>query len=159
MLSMKSDEEIMQELVKYAHLKIVKNNAYPFCTFIVKNGVILAKGYNIRVNAYGDKTMHGEMEAMRRATTALANNLDLSGCTLYSTCEPCLACFESALWTKTKRFVIGITHDDFPEYFHDHPYTIEDYEIDNPGDIEVVRNVCHEQNINLFQLAKEIYGW
>jgi guanine deaminase len=154
--------EIMSELIKYAYEKMDKNNAYPFCAFIVKNGVIVSKGYNSRVNDYGDKTMHGEMEALSKANKALVSKhlvvLD-KGYELYSTCEPCLACFDSALWADVKRFVFAVDHSDFPEYFHDHDYNIEDYEKENPNEISVDRKVLHKEGLELFKKAKEKYGW
>lgn len=157
-----TEEKIMRELIDYAHKKIEKNNAYPFCALVVKNGVIISRGYNSRVNDFGDKTMHGEMEALTKANKALKQKLLVildKGYELYSTCEPCLACFDTALWANIKSFVFAVDHTDFPEYFHDHPYNIEDYEKDNPGEIKVVRKVLHDEGIELFKKAKEKYGW
>lgn len=58
-----TEEKIMRELVDYAHQKMEKNNAYPFCAFVVKNGVIISRGYNSRVNDYGDKTMRSNLNS------------------------------------------------------------------------------------------------
>jgi tRNA(Arg) A34 adenosine deaminase TadA len=156
------ETEIMKQLIAYAHEKMDKNNAYPFASFIVKEGVIISRGYNSKINLFGDKTTHGEMEALSKANKSLLQKHLVilgKGYELYSTCEPCLACFDSALWADIAKFVFSVDHRDFPDYFHDHPYNIEDYEKDNPGAIKVVRRVLHEEGIELFKQAKLKYGW
>lgn len=152
----------MKELIEYAFEKMEKNNAYPFCAFVVKDGVVISRGYNERVNLYGDITTHGEMEALSKANKSLKQKrlvvLD-KDYELYSTCKPCLACFDTALWANIKKFIFSVDHNDFPNYFHDHPYNIENYEKDNPGEIVVVRRILHDQGLKLFKTAKEKYGW
>lgn len=158
-----SDEEIMKQLFDYAYEKLIHHNAYPFCAFIAKEGVIISKGYNDRVNAYGDKTMHGEMEAIRRAMKSVRkDSKDLvfdKTYTLYSTCEPCLACFETALWANIGRIVFSVDHNDFPEYFHDHNYTLDDYVKNHPEGARIIKGVLKEEGVNLFKFAKRKYGW
>ncbi len=154
-----SNEELMHKLIEFAYEKMEKNNAYPFCAFIVKNGEIISRGYNSRVNEYGDKTMHGEMEAMKKAGRSLQTGIDLSGYELWGTCKPCLACFDTALWGGIKTFVYSVDNTDFPDYFHDYTYDIEDFERDNPGEIKIVKYLLRQEGIKLFKAAKEKYGW
>lgn len=157
-----TDEQIMKQLLAYAREKMEKNNAYPFAAFVVRNGVIVSRGYNRKVNLYGDKTSHGEMEAMSAANRSLEHKQYVvlpEGYELFSTCEPCLACFDSALWANIKKFVFSVDHHDFPDYFHDHPYNIANYEQDNPGEIKVVKKVLHEQGRKLFKEAQQKYSW
>lgn len=158
---MNLDEKIMDELIGYAHEKMDKNNAYPFCSFVVKGEVVISRGYNSRIQDYGDKTTHGEMEAFSKAARALKLRDLIFGkeFTLYSTCEPCLACFDTALWHKIGRIVYSVDHKNFPEYFNDHPYNIEDFQKENPDFIEIERHVLKEEGIELFKKAKEKYGW
>ena len=57
---------------------------------IVKDGKIVGRGYN-HVRAHNDPTAHAEVMAIRDA----CNNLeifDLTGCELYTSCEPCPMC-------------------------------------------------------------------
>jgi tRNA(Arg) A34 adenosine deaminase TadA len=63
-MAMSQKESIMNLLIHYGYEKMEKNNAYPFCAFVVKSGVIISKGYNNKVNLYGDITTHGEMEGL-----------------------------------------------------------------------------------------------
>ncbi len=154
--------EIMKELLDYARSIMVHKQAYPFAACIVKNGEIISRAYNKEVNLTGDKTTHGEMEAINIANKTLKHKQIVimeDGYELYSTCEPCLACFDTALWANVKTFVFSVDHTDFPEYFNDHPYTISTYETDNPGAIQVSRKILHTEGIQLFSEAKKTYGW
>lgn len=156
-----NDEQIMEELIAYGYEKMDKNNAYPFCAFVVKNGVVISRGYNSKVNLFGDKTTHGEMEAFSAAckTLQLKDLMFGKEYSLFTTCEPCLACFDTALWHRVGKIVFSVNHNDFPEYFHDHKYTIENFQNDNPGFIEIKDNVLHDKGVELFRKAKEKYGW
>ena len=68
----------------------------PFGSIIVKNDTIIAEGSN-EVTLINDPTAHGEIVAIRQACKSL-NNFDLSGCELYSTCEPCPMCLSAIYW-------------------------------------------------------------
>lgn len=151
----------MAELIEFAKNKMEKKRVYPFCAFVVKDGVVISRGYNERVILYGDITTHGEMEAIRRAAKVLQRVEPpyLTGYSLYSTCEPCLACFDTVLWCGINEIVVSVDHYDFPEYFHRHPYMVENFAVDFPGKIKYQTKVLHERGIRLFKEAKKKYGW
>jgi len=76
----------------------------PFgAVLVAADGTKVAVGQN-RVTRDNDPTAHAEVVAMRRAG-ALIENFDLSGLTLYSSCEPCPMCMASALWARVDRVV------------------------------------------------------
>ena len=62
----------------------------PFGAVIVKDGRVVAKGAN-RVVVNNDPTAHAEVVAIRNACREL-ETFDLSGCTVYASCEPCPMC-------------------------------------------------------------------
>lgn len=55
-----------------------------------------------------DITAHAEVHALREACRALGT-IDLAGCTLYSSCEPCPMCFSAIHWANIDRIVYGAT--------------------------------------------------
>lgn len=71
-------------------------------------GNILAQGTN-RVFTEFDPTSHGETNAIREATKKLRKT-DLSGCTLYSSLEPCPMCCWAIIDSKISRLVLGGRH-------------------------------------------------
>lgn len=77
----------------------------PFGACIVRDGRVVACRHNA-VWATTDSTAHAEVEAIRAACRTLAT-VDLSGCLIYSTCEPCLMCFGAIHWAKMGTIVYG----------------------------------------------------
>lgn len=82
----------------------------PFGACIVRDGRVVACEHNV-VWATTDITAHGEVNAIRVACKALGT-IDLSGCTIYSTCEPCPMCFSAIHWAKIPTIVFGARIED-----------------------------------------------
>ena len=85
------DTEIFNILMENTN-KSLENNDVPVGAVIVKDGKVLAFGYNTREkdqNVLG----HAEINAMLEAQKIL-NNWNLSGCDLYVTLVPCSMCLE-----------------------------------------------------------------
>ncbi|WP_435016147.1 nucleoside deaminase [Tundrisphaera sp. TA3] len=82
----------------------------PFGSIIVRGGEVIATAHNT-VWRDTDPTAHAEVNCVRAAAKALAT-IDLSGCTLYSTCEPCPMCLSAILWARIDRVVFGATTAD-----------------------------------------------
>ncbi len=62
----------------------------PFGAVIVQDGRVVGEGLNHSVANF-DPTSHGEIEAIRDACKRLAR-VELTGCDLYTSCEPCALC-------------------------------------------------------------------
>lgn len=85
-------------------------NGGPFGAVVVKDGRLVATGTN-RVTADHDPTAHAEVTVLRAAGRALGTN-DLSGCTLYASCQPCPMCQTAAWWARVDRVVYAATAAD-----------------------------------------------
>jgi tRNA(Arg) A34 adenosine deaminase TadA len=82
------DEAFMRRAISLGEkAALVEGTGGPFGCVIVKDGKIVAEGSN-HVVTENDPTWHGEMEAIRTAAGNLGT-FNLSGCTLYTTGEPC----------------------------------------------------------------------
>lgn len=68
----------------------------PFGAVIVRDGAVVATGVN-RVTANCDPTAHAEVQAVRAACQKL-EDFRLTGCTVYSSCEPCPMCLSALYW-------------------------------------------------------------
>ena len=77
----------------------------PVGAVIEREGEVIAEGIEA-VKARGDVTAHAEIEAVRRACTRLGT-LDLSGCTLYTSVEPCPMCAYAIRLARISRVVSG----------------------------------------------------
>jgi tRNA(Arg) A34 adenosine deaminase TadA len=79
----------------------------PFGAAVVKNGKVVAATHNT-VWRDTDPTCHAEVNAIRQAATAL-DTINLTGCVMYTTCEPCPMCLSAIHWAKFTRCVFGAT--------------------------------------------------
>jgi len=82
----------------------------PFGSVIVRDGVVVAATHNT-VWRDSDPTAHAEVNCIRTASRAL-RTIDLSGCDLYSSCEPCPMCLSAIHWAKIRRVVFGAGIED-----------------------------------------------
>jgi len=82
----------------------------PFGCVIVKDNKIISEGSN-KVTSTNDPTAHGEIVAIREACLKL-NTFNLSGCELYSSCEPCPMCLSAIYWSHIDKIFYANTRND-----------------------------------------------
>lgn len=82
----------------------------PFGAVIAKNGELIAKSANIVVPS-NDPTAHAEVAAIRLACIVL-NTFDLSGCVIYTSCEPCPMCLGAIYWARLDKMYYANTKKD-----------------------------------------------
>ena len=101
--------EFMKRAIELS-VESVKKGGGPFGCIIVKNGEIVSEGSN-KVTLTNDPTAHGEIVAIRNACKKI-NNFNLSGCELYSTCEPCPMCLSAIYWARIEKIYYANTRED-----------------------------------------------
>lgn len=94
------NEVFMREAIRLS-IENVANGGGPFGAIIVRDGEVIATGVN-RVTALCDPTAHAEVSAIRAACAHLGT-YDLSGCAIYSSCEPCPMCLSAIYWARIDR--------------------------------------------------------
>jgi guanine deaminase len=92
-----SEAELMRLAIEKTREGIAAGQS-PFGSIIVKDGEVVASTHNT-VWRDTDPTAHAEVNCLRKAATAL-KTIDLKGCTLYSTCEPCPMCLAAIYWAR-----------------------------------------------------------
>ena len=103
------DREFMREAIRLAS-ESVRNGGGPFGAVIVKDGKIVAGSSN-RVTIDNDPTAHAEVNTIREACRRLGT-FDLSGCVIYTSCEPCPMCLGAIYWAHIDRIYYGNTRKD-----------------------------------------------
>lgn len=83
-------ESHMRRAIELSAMALDRAGHQPFGAVVVRNGEIVGEGIN-RSALRHDPTSHGETEAIRDACRRLAT-VDLRGCQLYTSCEPCALC-------------------------------------------------------------------
>lgn len=79
----------------------------PFGAVIVRENLLVGAGHN-EVWLRGDPTAHAEVVAIQRATREL-RTIDLTGCVIYTTCEPCPMCATAIHWARLDAVYCGAT--------------------------------------------------
>lgn len=94
----------MREAIRLSE-ENVRNGGGPFGAVIARDGEIVGTGTN-RVTSDCDPTAHAEVNAIRAAASRLGT-FDLSGCEIYSSCEPCPMCLGAIYWAHLDRLYYG----------------------------------------------------
>lgn len=103
------DSELIDRAIGLA-VDNVKHGGGPFGALIARNGEIISEGIN-RVTDNNDPTAHAEVQAIRAACAKLGT-FDLSGCTIYSSCEPCPMCLGAIYWAHLDKVFFAGTRVD-----------------------------------------------
>lgn len=97
-------ERFMREAMAEARAGAAKGNL-AVGSVVVRGAEIVARGHN-EVMSRPDPTAHAETVALQHAARALGTPV-ISGCTLYTTLEPCMMCAAALAWARVDRVVIG----------------------------------------------------
>ncbi|NMA72882.1 MAG: nucleoside deaminase [Bacteroidales bacterium] len=119
-------EDFMRKAIELSKQNIIDNGG-PFGAVIVKDGEIIATGTN-RVTDLCDPTAHAEISAIRAAAEKL-NSFDLSGCEIYSSCEPCPMCLGAIYWARLDKLYYGNTQDDAKEIGFDDSFIYDELKL------------------------------
>ena len=103
------DRAFMREAIRLAN-ESVRCGGGPFGAVVVKDGEIVAGSAN-RVTIDNDPTAHAEVNTIREACRKLGT-FDLSGCSIYTSCEPCPMCLGAIYWAHIDRIYYGNTRKD-----------------------------------------------
>ena len=101
----------MELAKKNAEIGVSKNEGGPFGAVIVdENNNIIATGNN-KVLLQNDPTAHAEIVSIR-ATCKKLNTYDLTGMTIYTSCEPCPMCLSAIIWSNISTVYFACTKND-----------------------------------------------
>ena len=93
----------MRRAIKLAAENVRAGRGGPFGAVVVQGRQVVAEGTNL-VTSTNDPTAHAEVVAIRRACAALGT-FQLSGCELYTSCEPCPMCLAQFIGPRPQRFI------------------------------------------------------
>ncbi len=149
---MNQQEKFMTKAIELS-IASVKNGGGPFGAVIVKDGEIIATNSN-SVTQDNDPTAHAEVNAIRAAAKKLGS-FDLSGCEIYSSCEPCPMCLGAIYWAKLDKLYFANTKKDAKDIGFDDSFIYE--EIDKPfAERKIItKQMMREKAILAFKLWNE----
>jgi tRNA(Arg) A34 adenosine deaminase TadA len=103
-------EQFMRDAIALSIENVRTGRGGPFGTVIARDGKVLARAAN-RVTDHVDPTAHAEVEAIRAACKTLGS-FQLTGCELFTSCEPCPMCLGAIYWARLDRYFYGNSRAD-----------------------------------------------
>lgn len=146
------DKQFMREAIRLAD-ESVRRGGGPFGAVIVKDGEIVAGSAN-SVTIDCDPTAHAEVNTIREACRRLGT-FDLTGCTIYTSCEPCPMCLGAIYWAHISRIFYGNTRKDARDIDFADDFIYE--ELDKPLSERAlpIYPLLREEALNSFRLWME----
>lgn len=123
---MMTKEELMRKAIDLS-LRNVAEGGGPFGAVIARDGEVIATGVN-RVTSDCDPTAHAEVSAIRAAAKVLGT-FDLSGCEIYTSCEPCPMCLGAIYWAHLDRMYYGNNQHDAAKIGFDDAFIYRELEL------------------------------
>ena len=141
-------EEFMRRAIALS-VDNVKNGGGPFGAVIVKDNEIIATGVN-RVTASCDPTAHAEVSAIRNASAKLGT-FNLSGCEIYTSCEPCPMCLGAIYWARLDKIYYANTKEDAKDIAFDDSFIYEEIALEPSDRILPSESLLRNEAIKAFQ--------
>lgn len=146
-------KEFMRRAIALGIENVRSGGGGPFAALVVKDGRIVAEGVN-RVTATNDPTAHAEVVAIREACRAL-KTFQLTGCDLYSTCEPCPMCLGAIYWARPARVFYASLASDAAEVGFDDAFIYEELKLGHPHRRLPMQQLLREESLEIFALWKQ----
>ena len=144
-----TDADFMRLAIQAAWKGLGKGEM-PFGACIVRKEQVLSVSHN-SAKANIDTTAHAEVQAIREASRQL-RTLELAGCVIYSTCEPCPMCFTACLWAKIGRIVYACRIEDAEKAgIRQIPISSSRMKQLGQSDVQLVGDVLREDSLKLFE--------
>lgn len=147
-----TDKKMMREAIRLATESVEKGGG-PFGAVIVKDGEIIA-GRSNSVTIDNDPTAHAEVNAIREAARRLGT-FDLSGCTVYTSCEPCPMCLGAIYWAHIDRIFYGNNRADAASIGFDDDFIYRELDKPLPERTIPIRPLLQQEALSTFRLWNE----
>ena len=145
-------EDFMRKAIELS-IENVKNGGGPFGAVIVKDGEIVATGVN-RVTANHDPTAHAEVSAIRAACQKLGT-FDLSGCEIYTSCEPCPMCLGAIYWAHLDKIYYGNNKTDAARIGFDDSFIYDELALERKNRNKTMEELLPDEAIAAFRAWEE----
>ena len=143
------NEELMRRAIELSE-NSVRNGGGPFGAVIAKNGEIVAEGSN-KVTIDNDPTAHAEVCTIRKACQKL-NTFDLSGCVIYTSCEPCPMCLGAIYWAHLDKIYYANDRKDAGKIGFDDDFIYEEIAIEPQYRKKPSEILLRNEAINAFRM-------
>ena len=144
-----TNEELMRRAIELSE-NSVRNGGGTFGAVIAKDGEIVAEGSN-KVTIDNDPTAHAEVCTIRNACQKLGT-FDLSGCVIYTSCEPCPMCFGAIYWAHLDKIYYANDRKDAGKIGFDDDFIYEEIALEPQYRKKPSEILLRNEAINAFKM-------
>jgi hypothetical protein len=145
-------ERYMRQAIDLS-IENVRKGGGPFGAVIVRDGRVIATGTN-RVVPGCDPTAHAEVTAIRNAARVLGT-FDLSGCEIYTSCEPCPMCLGAIYWARLDRMYYANDKKDAAEIGFDDSFIYDEFALAPSARSLPSERMLPDEAIRAFELWRD----
>lgn len=149
-MKIKEHEKFMRMAIKLSEQNVQKILGGPFGAVIVKEGKIIAKSGN-KVTTTLDPTAHAEVSAIRIACKKL-KTFDLTGCVIYTSCEPCPMCLSAIYWAHLDAVYYANTKQDAADIGFDDQFIYDEIALSFEKRRLSISQLLRDEAIEAFKL-------
>ncbi len=143
----------MSKAIALAEENVKTLKGGPFGAVVVKDGKIVGVGSN-KVTVDNDPTAHAEIVAIRNAAKNLGT-FDLSGCEIYSSCEPCPMCLGAIYWARFDKLYYAATKDDAAKANFDDSFIYKEFALPKEERSILAVQMMRESAVKVFEAWNE----
>jgi tRNA(Arg) A34 adenosine deaminase TadA len=147
----KFSKEKMRKAIRLSLQSVAKGGG-PFGAVVVKDGKEIASGCN-QVTTKIDPTAHAEITAIRNAARKL-KNFDLSGCEIYTSCEPCPMCLAAIYWARIDKIYYANTKADAKSIGFDDSFIYDQLQLPEDKRSIGITKMMRNEAIEAFEIWK-----
>jgi guanine deaminase len=141
--------DFMREAINLASEGMQRGDGGPFGAVVVRDGIIVGRGWN-RVTSSNDPTAHAEVTAIRDACTNLGT-FQLTGCDIYTSCEPCPMCLGAIYWARPSNIYYACTNEDAAKAGFDDSFIYKEITVPMPLRKIPALQLMHEEGLLVFR--------
>ena len=146
----KDNFEFMKKALEIATGNASSQGGGPFGAVIVKDGQVVSAAGNT-VTPDNDPTAHAEVNAIRNACKEL-KTFDLSGCVLYTSCEPCPMCLSASYWARIEKIYFAAGRDDAAKAGFSDAFIYEQFDLPVNERSLPAERIMEEEGMQPFEL-------
>jgi len=146
-------EEFMRMAIRLSEQNVKNALGGPFGAVIVRDEEIVAQSANT-VTTTLDPTAHAEVSAIRLACKKL-QTFDLSGCIIYTSCEPCPMCLSAIYWARIDKIYFANTKEDAHHIGFDDQFIYDEIALPLKSRKLAIHQILRDEALAAFRLWDE----
>lgn len=147
-----NNEQLMRRAIALSEESVSRGGG-PFGAVIAQAGRIVAEASN-SVTIDNDPTAHAEVNCIRQAAAHLST-FDLSGCEIYTSCEPCPMCLGAIYWARLDRIYYANDRKDAARIGFDDDFIYQEMPLNPENRSKQMTILLPEEAVCAFRMWEE----